>query len=426
MTGVSASEATGSPPVAGGGLPRVLVVSATRLGQQSATGTAMSSLFAGWPKDRIAQVHADHYSEWDTSVCERYFGLRSPVDRVAGVPVVGRRIAGRFGVNGRWVPWVNDSEALAWARAWDPGVVYLRLVDVPACFRGLQRRFSRELGVPVVTHTMDDWAARFARGASAGAGARLQAELSAIYSGAAANLSISERMAEDFGSRYGVGFETFHNAIDAEEWRGVERRRSVETDGRFRVVYSGGLAEDMCLRSAVEFASVVSKLHGEGVPIAWEVYTPKWWRRSFRRWLRHEAGVVDGGFLPRREYLQSLADADLLVLPVNFDERSLSYVRYSMSNKAPEYMAARAPVLAYGPRESATIGYAAEAGWARVVDRQDPALLESALRELIASPGERARLAEAAHRVGRERHDASANRSRFRAVLTRAALSGRR
>lgn len=403
--------------------PRVLVVSSTRIGTQSATGVAMASLFAGWPKDRIAQLHSDHYSELDTSVCERYFQITSPAERLRRVPVLGRRIADRFGRNGRVAQWVNYGDALRWCRAFDPDVVYVRLVDQPAVFRWLPYALTVDLGRPVVTHIMDDWPARFALHAAPEEAAVMHARLRELFGRAAANLGISDNMCRDFAECYGVPFVPFHNAIDAEEWRGVTRRRSMESDGVFRLVYSGGLADDMCLQSAADLAAAVELLRGEGRNLTWDVFTAPWWRKAFRRRLAGHDGVQLAGFLPRAEYLQALADADLLLLPINFDERSLAYVRYSMSNKAPEYMAARTPVLAYGPMASATIEYAANAGWARVVSEQGVEHVAAALRTLMDDPAERARLAEAAHHVGVTRHDAAQNRERFRAVVASAATT---
>lgn len=402
-------------------LPRTLIVSSTRLGTQSATGVAMASLFGGWPKDRLAQLHSDHYSEFDRGVCEQYFALHSRIDKLRRLPVVGPRAVDWFGGNGRFAQWVNYRDALAWCRSFEPDVVYLRLVDQPTCFRWLPHRLADDLGMPIVTHLMDDWPARFAAGASKADVDALHARLVSLFGRAKANLSISDKMARDFGVRYGVPFKVFHNAIDHEEWQGIARRRSAASDGVFRLVYSGSLADDMCLRSAIDLAKAVAALRAEGRSIEWDVHTAPWWREVFRQHLSQHDGVKEAGFLPRRDYLQALADADLLALPINFDKRSLTYVRYSMSNKAPEYMAARSPILAYGPLESATIEYAQALGWAHVVGEQSVDRLTSELRTLMDDADRRATLADVAHRVGMARHDAATNRQLFRSVIAGAA-----
>lgn len=403
--------------------PRVLIVSSTRVGTQTATGSAMANLFAGWPKDRLAQLHTDRLAEPDDSVCERFFLIRSRIDRLRRVPIVGRVVADRFGRNGRWAQVVNLREAVAWAEAFAPDVVYHRLVDEPACFRWLPEALAQRLGVPYVAHIMDDWPTRFADRHGDRAAERMHAQLVRTFRGAAASLAICDKMARDFGERYGVGFETFHNAVDADEWRGIARRRGYERDGEFRVLYSGSLAEDMCLQSVIDLADAVGQLRSEGRPIVLDISTAEWWRKTLRQHLAHRPGVRDAGFPPREGYLQSLADADLLALPINFDDRSVRYVRYSMSNKAPEYMAAGVPILAYGPRESATIGYADAEGWAYTVTERGVERLADALRVLMDDAGQRASLASIARRFGRERHDADANRARFRDVLARAAAS---
>jgi len=62
-------------------VPSVLVISPTRLGTQTATGVVMGSLFREWPRDRIAQIHSDSFSDYDYEVCKEYYYIDREVVR---------------------------------------------------------------------------------------------------------------------------------------------------------------------------------------------------------------------------------------------------------------------------------------------------------------------------------------------------------
>lgn len=380
--------------------PQLLVVSTTRINRQTATGSAMRNFFFGWPIDRIAQLHCEP-GDVDTEVCKRYFSL-SDAD-----------VAADGGLSDSLVEWLND---------FGPDVIYFRTIDKPVYFQRLGVLVADATGARLVTHTMDDWVGRLEAAAIGDDG------LAAAKQGAAAlaeaintadhNLTISDPMATAMTKAYGGRFTTFHNAIDLNEWSGVSRRRSVDDDGVFRVRYTGSLAADMCLSSAIDLCYVVDMLRLEGRNICLEMTGGIWWERAFNEHIRDNYPSSSHlGMLDRADYLQFLADADLAILPINFDGHSLSYVQYSMSNKGPEYMAAGVPVLAYGPEASATIDYASRAGWATCVLHPSPDEAGRVLRRLMDKPDERAALGAAANRVGRDAHDAVPNRDRLRQVL---------
>ena len=406
-------------------LPRVLIVSPTRLNTQSATGTAMTMFFRGWPKDRLAQIHTDGFTQQDTSTVERSLFVDSRIGRYERIPFLGPRFVARFGRDGIWHQLLNADRAYRFARDFQPDVIYYRAVDRPRFYNWLPRKLSERMGVPLVTHIMDDWPARLARELAhlPGVLAKVDRQLRETFAASSVNLSICDKMSRGFGERYGVAFQSLHNCIDREEWTDLAPTRSFETDGTFRVVYSGGLASDMTRTSFGELARTIASLHERNHSIEFDVLGPPWHKNIYKSEVGNRPGVNYLGFVPREQYLQTLTDADLLVLPINFDARSLTYIRYSMANKAPEYMAAGRPILGYGPLDAATLGYAHDAGWARIVHEQNPGKLEAALLDLMHDPEQRRRLAARAQEVGRRHHDAAEHRQRFRALMSQAAYA---
>ncbi len=401
--------------------PRVLVISKTRIGTETATGSAMRNLFWGWPGDRIAQIHTDYASAYDYSLCTQYHMLDSPFRRIIRKSRHGRRILNRAsGINWLYRPG-NYTGMLEWCRTFRPDVIYYRVIERPAFYLWVPQKLAHQLNVPLVTHIMDDWPSRCAGISSDDEQQRkpshIDLKLKRLFQKAKVNLSICEKMSRGFGERYGTKFIPFHNSIDHEEWQGIKRRRSYETDGRFLAVYTGSMANDMTLISLRDMARVITRMNRRGLPITMDIYGSNRYQVIYNRRLRRYRATRFCGFVPREMYLQILADADLLLLPVNFDNRSLTYIRYSMANKGPDYMASGSPILAYGPMGAATIEYASQNKWAYTVCEKSDELLEAAIHKLIQQPELRRQLGEKARAFGRDHHHSDINRKRFRQTL---------
>ena len=124
---------------------------------------------------------------------------------------------------------------------------------------------------------------------------------------------------------------------------------------------------------------------------------------------------------PENETIAALfANADLLVLPVNFDQASRTRLRYSIPTKVPAYMLSGTPILAYGPAEVASIQYAKKSGWGYVVSRRDKAALKDAIVRLATDIDLRTRLGQRAQALASENHDARKVHVAFRNTLASA------
>ncbi|MGH8568558.1 MAG: 6-hydroxymethylpterin diphosphokinase MptE-like protein, partial [Gammaproteobacteria bacterium] len=312
-------------PVDGAGtmslFPRVLILDMTCLGSSSATGQIKKALFTGWPEGRLAQVFAAGH--------------------------------GRFGLyRGGAVPGALDdpsdpAEAIAWCRSFDPDVVYFRPHDHPHYFHELALRVIDALGVPLVTHLMDDWPARAGARGRLG-GDDLMRRLPRLLAGSAVRLSICEAMSTAFEARYGLPFQAIANGVEPAVWQALDGERATRRSDAEPLLtrYVGGLADDMGVRSLLDVAEVVDKLHAE-LGVRLEIHTTRTWKSKadavfcrFQGVSVHEAGLSEEG------YRRLLMGCHLLLIAYNFDARSITYVRYSMANKMPECLASGVPVMA--------------------------------------------------------------------------------
>src|SRR3546814_20426156 len=78
-------------------------------------------------------------------------------------------------------------------------------------------------------------------------------------------------------------------------------------------------------------------------------------REKAERVLASLRGVRVQGLVPEDEYERTLSEADALLIAYNFDPASIGYIGYSLANQMPECLASGAPLIAYGPRDVATI-----------------------------------------------------------------------
>lgn len=105
-----------------------------------------------------------------------------------------------------------------------------------------------------------------------------------------------------------------------------------------------------------------------------------------------------------------MESADLLYLPLPFDERNHAFSRFSLSTKLVTYLASGLPILYHGPSDSALATLLREAGAAIMATRPEPEAIEQALAEAV--PRSQA-IAENALALARRRFQAAAIRAQF-------------
>ena len=447
-------EAGGPPaaPLAADDLPRVLFVTAHAFNHTTGGGVTFSNLFRGWPKDRLATVHCDRDPVTD-DVCEQYFRLGpdelrkwGPLERLArssgatgaaGVPGEGGAAAAGGArtravrrlkrlVIGDYTPEQSElSDALArWIERFQPDVLYTILGS-----NGLMELIDRIRGrfrLPHVVHFMDDWPQAIYRGGllSVVERHRMRRNLGRLVGEARATLAISPAMCDAYAARYGRPFRPFQNTVDVAALR---RLAGAAAGGRAvaRLVYAGNVLPFAQADALADCCRAVATLAAAGRPVRLDIFAPAAAIAAYReRFEVSDAVRMLPGLAGWEDYYRSLCDADLLLLPVNFDAASIRFIRYSMPTKVPEMLASGVPVLVYGPGETAQVDYAAREGWGRVVDAAGVDGLSAAIARLLDDGEARAGLVARALAVAEQHHDAGAVRAAFRRVLADAAAAG--
>ena len=453
----SRPDATPKPSSEGAaesGYPRVLFVTSHAFNHLTGGGVTFSNLFQGWPRDRLATVHNDVVATAD-DVCDRYYvlgrrelDLAPPFDTLrdwarkgryapssgggapqdASAPSTAqpggliRRIG--LGLLGNALPQRArlSPELVAWIEMYRPEVLFTILGGNAMMDLIEQIRLRFEL--PMVVHMMDDWPSARPEPGAFGVSEWLKKRrrVARHMKAAKSCFGISDAMCAAYKGRYGRPFLSVQNAVDIPRWRAKSRPNAGTGAVPYRLLYVGSVYTFAQLQSLVDLARAVGKLSDSGFPVEFEISSPDFLVAPFRRDLEvHESIKISQPMEQDDVFYERIAEADGLVLPVNFDRRSVTFIRYSMPTKVPAYLSSGTPILVYGPRGVAQVDYAADFAWGLVVSERNDGKLAEALRTILTDMPLRERLRSRAQTVARDRHDAESVRGRFQHALTDAA-----
>ncbi len=421
--------------------PRVLFITPLAFNKVTGTGITFTNLFRGWPKDRIATVHDDRIP-LGTDVCENYYRLGAGEIRKFGgaitnrphVPAAGSSGAGSAAsgilqaikkfIFGDGLPQrgVLSPGLETWIRDFNPDIIYTilgsnGLMDI---VEAVQRKFD----IPMVVHIMDDWMADAFRGGLLGPvqRRRMLASIDRIIENSSLRLGICDAMCEAFSDRYGVPFQAFQNVVDTRALDHLVTDPEIVGDP-VRIVYAGSVFAYAQKQSLADCAQAVAALGQggqggqggrDGLAVKLDIYCPPSHIEDDRQHFTPATNVrLHGPLSDDEEFFSTICSADILLIPVNFDEKSVAYIRYSMPTRVPAYLASATPILVYGPPGVAQVDYAKETGWGHVVDRPRAEDLQQAIRRLSEDGDMRHILSTTARQLAASRHDAAQVRQQF-------------
>ncbi len=409
--------------------PRILVLSPIPFNIEAGGGVTMSNLFRGWPKTELAQICS--WSPSDRSVCDTTVLLRQRAPRrphqvdlaIKGLAAAATLAGAAPATLLRQL--VHLDEVVAWARDFRPDAIYARPIDHHPAYWWLPGVLAEALRVEYVVHIMDDWPGRLSH--QPDLATRLiwvplaNRCLPELFRRSYVGIGISHEMCDALSARYQTRLVPFANCLDLDRW--IDCQPSTGSSTPFDLVYLGAVTADKELASLQDIRDAVLRINTTGRPVRLRIFSAPQWADLIRSELESLPVVRYGGFVAQDELPHLLTNADLLVLPINFDEKSTAYVGTSLQTKVPEYMASGAPTLLYGPASSPNVRYARTEGWGYVVDSRSVTRVENAILTLMEDSELRLRLSTRARHLAFQNHDARRVRSSFRALLCDAAAA---
>ncbi len=431
-------------------LPRTLILASSAFNSVTGGGVTLSNLFRGWPRDRLATVTDDRVPV-SRDVCDRYYFLTAQEVRYirplnwfapchgghdggrasrpsgthagSGPPGLVQRAAIHV-VGSAGIPeWATLTPQLKqWIQRFEPQVLYTTLGRV--AYVELARQIHEAFDLPIVVHLMDDGVTHPKnRGLFAPYLNRVyRRRFTALLGQATGRMAICQAMARAYQRRYGYAFTSFHNALDLAPWLAAGRR-DWGLSKPSRVVYSGSIERHQ-IQALRTVCQAIHALRAAGVAVEMQIHTSDRDAQAYGAALHNPPGVTVLEALTNETVARRLAQADLLVLAVNFTPNASYYFRYSMPTKVPAYMLSGTPILVYAPGTIAVTQYAQRSGWAQVVDQPGVGLLRQTIQRLLQDEPLRSSLGQRARRVAVERHDAAKVRQAFGQQLRLAADRG--
>lgn len=300
----------------------------------------------------------------------------------------------------------------SWIDEFAPEVLYTQassLEDILFCLE-----VKKYTGKPLVFHMMDDWPATLNRSGILSNHWRDKTDemLKVLITKADVVMSISDFMAAEYKRRYGKEFVTFHNPIDLGFWK-KDQRRDYQLRASPTILYAGriGLGIDDSLKTIAKAVHTVNKKFNFKLRLVIQSLEAPGWINDFED-VEHQT------FVAYQDLPKVFAETDFLILPYDFDEESIKFIKYSMPTKAPEYMASGTPIIIFAPEDTALVEYAKNYDWAIVVIENRVDKLADKLEKLMNNISLRKKIAQNAQRISKEKHDINKVALNFQNVIS--------
>lgn len=401
-------------------------------------GITLSNLFEGWDKDKIAVACTPHYfnQKIETTVCDTYYRLgekeyknkfpfnllqhsypSGPIDFKTATPEkekVIKKVESRKNLLDKflypsleYIGLFHDltrieisAEFQHWLDTYEPEIIYVQAFSL----EGVRFCLAVEdyLNKPMVFHMMDDWPSSVSeRGPFKKYWAKkIDAEFRALLNKSSLLLSISEGMTRAYKKRYDKEFIPFHNPIHLNFWK-KDQRTEYELNDCQELLYSGrtGIGINDSLQLTAQAVEEINAELGSCLTFILRAGEKPVWIDKYK-------SAQFKNYVDYQEIPKTLAEADLLILPYDFSEESIKFVKYSMPTKASEYMMSGTPTLLFAPEETALADYARTHDCFELVLQNDIESLKKAIKTLLQDKKRRRQLGQTAAEVAERYHDA--------------------
>lgn len=437
-------------------LPKVLVFTGQPFNYSTGLGITLGNLFKGWPKELLSAIYHEPYSP-DTRICKSYYRLeekdqqwlfpinimwhyrnkkhenrkamKDNVNAESGIHrdnlLLSRERSAIAGKVVRHILFFRRFRLTIALRKWicdyNPDVLYCCVVSLAEINFALT--IAKEYKVRLVIHMLDDWPslARIEHGYLMRMWSYLiNMRLRLLFCRSDLLLGICDEMCNMYTQRYGKLFLPFHNCPDPDIWV-ANGRGKWDWDGIFSFVFTGAVYNDFNAQSLREIVSAICKLNSRNViKCSLTIYSDSENALKLRQYANGSQSVQVKKIEKCDESIAKIYGlADGLLMPFDFNDRSVTASRLSFPTKMPTYMLSSTPIFAYGPLSCATIGFLRDNAAAYVVDHQcDIEALADEIESFCCSSESRRNIAGRAREIAEEKMVAGVVRNRFEIALS--------
>ena len=183
----------------------------------------------------------------------------------------------------------------------------------------------------------------------------------------------------EYKRRYGFNFIPFHNPVDVNFWN-IPSKSIIAGKNYIEILYTGRIGKGIST-SMLDVARAVELLNKKGIDVRLKIQT-KYIDNQVIKKLKKYSCVNFLDYIAYSELPGRISEADILIIPYDFESSNYEYIKYSIPTKLTEYMISSIPIILYSPEDSAISYYVKENKVAYSVNKKDFRKLANAI-ELI-------------------------------------------
>lgn len=430
--------------------PRILIIGPP-FNYLTGGGVTLSNLFKGWPIEKISVASPGHaYYAVNNDICNTYYqlgkeehkwkfpfsliqrpfpsGLKTFEVKLETKSRIEKKGARYLIINHFFYPFLQyiglfyclskfrlSQRLQNWLACFQPEILYI-IVETRETLL-----FASELidylKIPTAIHMMDDWPSIIITKGLLGKywRKRIDKDLKQLLDKVDLHLSISNAMTYEYKRRYKKEFKAFHNPIDIEVWQPYHKTNFQINQGQTKILYSGRIGPGIT-ESLIEVSHALDLININGITVKLYIQSHSSDYNIIRRLEKYKCVVIN----PLVDYSKLpfvLSQADILLIPNDFNKKGINLLKYSMPTKASEYMISGTPVLVYAPFETAVSRFFADNECGCCVTEHIPDKLINAIKLLASDEEYRKKISHNAIRLATELFDAKKVRNEFQQLL---------
>ena len=298
-----------------------------------------------------------------------------------------------------------------WLKEFKPEILYVQASERDAIL--FAQELHTFLKIPMIIHVMDDWPSTISdRGLFKKYWhSKIDKEFRGLLNKASLLMSISDEMANEFEDRYGKKFITFHNPVNIDFWK-QHQRNEYNLNCQPTILYAGriGIGIESSLELIAKSIHNVNKELGMSIKFILQTQKKLFWFNKYNC-------IDHRPFASYNDLPKIFSEADILILPYDFSQKSMNYIKYSMPTKAPEYMISGTPILVFAPEMTTIVKYAQKYKWAKVITEKEGLGLEKGIKFLIQNKIARETIAANAKEIAQTKHNSHIITNHFREII---------
>ncbi len=416
---------------------KVLILSHNPMSIQTSIGKTLVSLFSAFKKEELCQIYVSA-SKPERDLCSSCFRV---TDKSALKGIFTRQVKGgvveadekapvsqdtaRKAMSSAnrnkpyiellrdavWMlaPWYNKA-LRQWVRQQQPTCIFVAVGSSKFLYN-MALKISKDFSIPVYTYVCDDFYTMKAPESLMGHlwSFLLRRKTRQLLRHSKGVISICPEMSEIYQKEFGCPATTVMTGTNFSLAKAPKVSASATT-----LRYFGKVSLNR-YRSLADIAEVIDNINSQqGTDYTLEIYCGAASPTEEKALQKYKC-IRMYDFISGKQFEETFFSSDALVHIEAFDEKSIERVRHSVSTKIADSMACGIPLLAYGPKEIASIGHLLRNKCAFTATDKDQ--LDKVLRELFSNYELRCTISLNALETALQYHDPEKASNRIKEIV---------